>query len=290
MDNQQNQPAPEQPSSQQAPPPSQQFFQPSSPPQSMSQPPVPPVAPPPAPPKKSKAQLVLLILVLVLFAAGAAYYFLFMNKSKDSGSSANNTGQATSQSAQDEAAVTKDIIFTSAVRKASVSLIIPSSWKLETENQPIDDEEGLVLVKDTYTTAKGNVLILETFYGKGGSCDPDTVKFTLVKKIPTQTTHAEFREYDYDTEDTSYDRMRGLSLEVLDNSPAAIQNMQEGESATDVCTNTAGYNAYEDLGVTIYSAADLAASREYYQPKYADLADDTELLAALASMKFTKAE
>lgn len=195
----------------------------------------------------SAVEGLLAALVIVVIAFGG--YYVWSQNTGDTDSSAKSTNgntvnqtDTTSSNNSEEQGAKKVLSFSA--DKTSVELSYPDSWQVKeyvTEDSTQGYQKGVYLVSNS-----GNYLHLFEPSGIGGACEPDSITYTLDRKINTQTENVYFTQYssDIDSLDTTY--MRVEDLRTLDSQSETHLQMKEGESNSGYCQNMVGY--YSTVG------------------------------------------
>ena len=231
------------------------------------------------PPKKSKKGLVIALIILLLIAiAGASYYFLVVSKNNTpSKQQANSTTTDQDKANTETGELVKTTIegkdYDDGVVKASVEH--PADFIVKESNQSGVKELQI-------TSKKGNILILGTQFEGGGGCDPDSYKYTLIKKIKTKTPNVFFSEYKVDDSFEHKDAYNIFRAEVNSEYSNDIhKNLKEGESNKDICSNLNTVTAYKSIYIGVMDSSNQNIT-------YDQIKDDTDFIAMLQSLEIVK--
>lgn len=246
------------------------------------------------------AGLVLLALV-VLVAIGGVGWYVFSKKATKNDSVTNTSTvpkttstvvpKTTSESTNQQNSTTKTTTVSAHDKKLSVSVTHPSNWKVKKTEPRYPGWSSLYIV-----SKKGHYLHLWEPDGLGGDCQSNNYTYTLVKKLPTATKGIYFTEYT--VSNPQWGNVQ-LSLEVFDSSSWGSQvtaekkhnNLKEGETNTDTCTNTVGSyswvvketaNGLDTMYVTINKKPEKTLGSTV---PYNELAKDKEFIQMLQSLK-----
>lgn len=243
------------------------------------QPPVQPVGQglgspnPQASSNKTKMILVIILAVVVLVGAGVAYWML-----KPAPQATNNTQQSATQTATTR--LTNELSGS-----PTVAVTHPASWEV-TEDSSSDD--GLVSASKTITSVKGNALKLHySELGVGGSCESDSRTFTLTQKLSTATPGIYFTEYTVAATASEAAFTTGFKVDAT---MFDIASKEIGAKGTNVCdmaigsySKVGGNSTEDDMFITVTSPK----ATDPQNTQYADIADDTDFIAMLQSLKVT---
>ncbi len=220
-------------------------------------------------PQKSKWPFII-VLIVVLAAIGTAIYFFMIKDDSD---------QSTAEQSNSQTNTTEEVALTTSslsnndenYGQGTISVTHPESWEVTTDKD--QDGANQLVIK----SAAGNVLrITEQIGGLGGTCEPDTYSYTLVKKLPTQSASYVFTEY---TTTDPILQQRYLGIESLANASSTHKSLTDGASNTDVCTNIGLlYPIVNGMFVRIENA-------DGDEVPYDTLKSDTDFITMLESFK-----
>ncbi len=238
----------------------------------------PPMSPTPG---KSKWPLIAALAAVVLIAAGVAVYFLVLQPNTQSSNTPNTSTPNTSNSKENSSSGTSNAATTTTSltttdspndANGTISFTHPASWTVSTETDQNDTKKTII------KSPMGNTVEMYTRDSVGGSCDEDTLTYTLVKKITTKNPAYVFTEYQTPA---SSGLPQTLSLEPnYDKRSAAHRALTEGKSNVGVCQNLFFYPIAKDISVTLKNSSGKAAT-------YSDLKNDTEFITMLQSFNVT---
>lgn len=256
-------------------------------------PPSPVVVPPASPKKSSKTILIIMLLLGLVILGGLLYWFVFRSDNQSPADSSQSQAQQSEDATDDQSDTPKEGLRSLDLLAGSLvaSVQFPEDWKVE---EGTYSESGAKHM--TIYSAGGNRLYMGDVSdgGVGGDCGPD-VTYTLVKRLATNTTGANFSEYRY----TDSGEYTGLWLEQVRTGGEYDKHnaLKEGETNTGGCYLPGGYSFYDNGKNTISfhvskSDFDPSDSNEGVDPKsfvtYEDASKDPEFLAMLTSLKVTE--
>lgn len=189
------------------------------------------------------------------------------------------------QSAQNNTEMTATNLTNKISGSPTVVVTHPTGWQVTEDS---NTEDGTVSASKTITSSKGNSLELSySDLGVGGSCESDNQEFTLTKKLSTATTNVYFTEYSIEATASEPARVSGLKI---DTSTFDVASKEVGAKGTNVCDTKIGY--YSRVGG---NGAENSVTVKIKSPKsvdaqnvlFADIANDTDFIAMLQSLKVT---
>jgi len=226
----------------------------------------------------------ILLMIVIIGIVGFAGYFIYSNTKNDSKGTdvSNNTSYESmsnlaSNENQSEGLVTT--VYTD-LEGTSLSVQHASNWEVERSTMG-GDPGGVESPAVSIRSDQGNYLHLWSPDGFGGDCGgPNSIRYTLTKKIPTQIPGVVFSEYTTDNPDYPLDT---LSAETyFEFATDAHKQLNEGESNTDTCTNGVGYySIVKGVYITITKDPNPRLSSKV---PYAELKNDTEFIKMLSSL------
>lgn len=219
---------------------------------------------------------VVVILALVGFSGWLVYDR--QNKSKTSDSTNKAEGTTTNnQKTTDSSLTTTTVKSLESGDKTSVTVKHPTNWEVSNKSEDIDGS-GTIATRAYIKSDKGNYLHISNTSGLGGDCEDDTLTYTLIKRISTQSSNYFFAEYTREGGATRY-----LSLENSTSSPS-WSKMKEGDTNTNQC----GMPQYTFAG-GLYVAITKTATRSLSSSvPYSELKEDPEFLTMLQSLKVSE--
>ena len=209
-------------------------------------------------------------MVVIIALVGFSGWLVYdRQKSNDT---VNNTESPTAASNND---VTSDSLVTTTIKTSgtgnfAVSVKHPAAWEVSNKTEDAGYGDGSQRTIAYIKSDKGYYMHISDVSGIGGSCDPDSQKYTLVKRLTTGVADHYFSEYDSDV----------LTLENLSKKPE-IKNMKEGDTRTNTCER-AGYPFVNgSLYVTISSSSKRSLVGDLH---YNDIKDDPDFITMLQSL------
>lgn len=243
--------------------------------------------PKPAPPTplargsdSNNRTFIIVAFILLLIGAGAVAAYVYLDRqNSDKQSSADSQPQTEIPAEIEYATSTLDSNFDENGYTASVTH--PSGWEV-IKSSDTSDINYLVV-----GSPKGHWLQISDLIGASPTAcgideDPDTITYTLAKKLPTAVEGLYFTSYQY--EDTT------TSLEIEDFNaegvPELHKQLTEGQSNTGLCDNRIG-NGYK-LAVYKNAWIHLKDSNVYGEGNgltAEDIANDPEFVEMLNTLK-----
>lgn len=236
----------------------------------------------PVEPPKKKFPRVLLIIFIVLdlvAIAGAAWWFFVRDDSDQT--TQNQTSQpqgAESDQAEDSAVQLATTTHESGLEhRSTASFEHPKDWTVIEETDAIF--ETYTLKSTTIVAPKGLRIKITDRDGIGGGCYPESLTYTLVKKLTTQTPGMSFKQFT-----VSGNSELSQPFFVLDTdglmSNAAYDALKEGETITGECAvNT--FSTVGRSGVFVYVMTD---SSDNSVQTWDLIKDNAEFVRTLESM------
>jgi len=216
----------------------------------------------------------IIAIVLIVGLIGVSGWLVMdRQKSKDSDKKTETPAVVADKSAAAKSLVTTSV-KSSGPEKATVSVKHPSSWEVSNKTEDAGYGDGSMKSVAYIKSGKGNYLHITDVSGVGGSCDPDTDSYKLIKRLGTNVTNHYFSEYEI------AGRKEYLGLADLSKSPE-IKNMKEGETRTNTC-DLANYSFIK--GSLYASIAKSSKSSLASDVPYSELKDDPDFIAMLQSL------
>lgn len=212
---------------------------------------------------------ILAVVVIVGLLGFSGWLVYDRQKGNDTDSNAESPAIASNNSETSDALVTTTI-KTSGTGSFAVSVKHPSTWEVSNTSEDAGYGDGSQRTIAYIKSDKGHYMNIRDVSGVGGSCDPDTQTYTLVKRFNTGVADHYFSEYDSDV----------LTLEDL-SEKTNIKSMKEGDTRTNTCER-AGYPFVNgSLYVTISSSASKSLVGDLH---YSDIKDDPDFIAMMQSL------